>query len=93
LAQGYSQSKWITERLLHAAGKKTGVSSAVLRIGQVAGPVDEGVRGVWNKVEWLPSVGFLFDLHLPLHRLTRIRIDYCELKISWCYTWKPWRSR
>jgi thioester reductase-like protein len=45
LAQGYSESKRITKRLLDAAGKKSGVSSAVLRVGQIAGPAEFGTKG------------------------------------------------
>lgn len=56
LPQGYSQSKWITERLLDAARARSGISSAVLRVGQIAGPVKFGTKGVWNKQEWLPSI-------------------------------------
>jgi thioester reductase-like protein len=60
IGQGYSESKWVTERLLDAAGRKSGVSCAILRIGQIAGPV-EGARarsGMWSRQEWVPSVGY-----------------------------------
>lgn len=57
-AQGYSESKWVTERLLDVAREHAGVSSAILRVGQIAGPVNvpEGKYGMWNKQEWLPTV-------------------------------------
>jgi thioester reductase-like protein len=60
-AQGYSESKWVAERLLHEAGKFSGLSSAILRIGQIAGPVEgsKARSGMWNRQEWLPSVGSL----------------------------------
>ena len=54
--QGYSESKWITERLLCAAGNKCGLSSAICRVGQISGPVERGGKGKWNIQEWLPSV-------------------------------------
>lgn len=54
--QGYSESKWIAERLLDAAAKECGVSSAICRVGQIAGPVEVGVKGAWNPQEWLPTV-------------------------------------
>lgn len=54
--QGYSESKWISERLLDAAAQNCGVSAAICRVGQIAGPVDENKGGVWNRQEWLPSV-------------------------------------
>lgn len=54
---GYSESKWIAERLLQEAGKR-GVGSNILRVGQIAGPVENGTkeRGEWNRNEWFPSV-------------------------------------
>jgi thioester reductase-like protein len=67
LPQGYGESKWICERLLDAARTKSGVSSAVLRVGQIAGPVENrrGEGALWNKQEWLPSV----RLHSPNSKL------------------------
>ncbi|KAI9046454.1 hypothetical protein LZ554_009203 [Drepanopeziza brunnea f. sp. 'monogermtubi'] len=56
LDQGYSESKWICERLLDAAGAQSGVRSAILRVGQISGPVQYGLGGVWSKAEWLPSI-------------------------------------
>ncbi|PVH77569.1 acetyl-CoA synthetase-like protein [Cadophora sp. DSE1049] len=54
---GYSESKWIAERLLEEAGKR-GLRSNILRVGQIAGPVEGGMRemGQWNKSEWFPSL-------------------------------------
>lgn len=54
---GYGESKYIAEQLLERAGKSSGVSAAICRVGQLAGPVVKG--GIWNKGEWLPSVSFL----------------------------------
>jgi thioester reductase-like protein len=48
---GYGESKYIGERLLEASG----VPSAVLRVGQVAGPV-RSQAGSWNPQEWFPSL-------------------------------------
>lgn len=56
IGQGYGESKWITEQLLDAAREKSGVRSSALRVGQIAGPVEKGVHGVWNRQEWLPSI-------------------------------------
>ncbi|KAH6664230.1 male sterility protein-domain-containing protein [Halenospora varia] len=56
LEQGYSESKWICERLIQETGAKSGVRGTVLRIGQIAGPaLCPGPEGMWNKKEWLPS--------------------------------------
>ncbi|KAH8652683.1 hypothetical protein BGZ60DRAFT_497164 [Tricladium varicosporioides] len=57
LEQGYSESKWICERLIEEAGTRSGVKGVVLRVGQIAGPVlRPGPEGMWNKKEWLPSL-------------------------------------
>lgn len=50
----YGESKYIAEQLLKKAEKDSGVSAAICRVGQLAGPVV--IDGVWNKREWLPSV-------------------------------------
>jgi thioester reductase-like protein len=60
--QGYGESKWIAERLLDNAARKCGVSSTICRVGQIAGPVEKGMRGVWNTQEWLPSVTFFLSI-------------------------------
>lgn len=56
LDQGYGESKWITERLLDAARTKSGVSAAIWRVGQIAGPMDASKPGMWNKQEFMPSM-------------------------------------
>ena len=55
-SMGYGQSKLISERLLAKAAETSGIRTAVCRVGQVAGPVLHGERGVWSKQEWLPSL-------------------------------------
>ncbi|KAI0380733.1 acetyl-CoA synthetase-like protein [Hypomontagnella monticulosa] len=54
LRQGYARSKYVGERLLDAYSRATGRKAAVLRVGQVAGPVELG--GTWNPWEWFPSL-------------------------------------
>ena len=53
-AMGYGESKYVAEQLLEKAGRTSGVSAAICRVGQLAGPVVKG--GIWNRQEWLPSV-------------------------------------
>lgn len=53
---GYASSKHVAEVLLDAAARRSGVSTTVMRLGQVAGPVTHGSQGMWNKAEWLPSL-------------------------------------
>ncbi|KAF8857822.1 hypothetical protein BDZ45DRAFT_743995 [Acephala macrosclerotiorum] len=54
LHQGYSESKWISENLLDAARQTSAVSSAILRVGQIAGPVEESVQ--WVPVDLLANI-------------------------------------
>jgi thioester reductase-like protein len=51
---GYAESKLVSERLLDRAASVAGISSAVCRVGQIAGPTTQ--RGLWNRKEWLPSI-------------------------------------
>ena len=54
---GYGRSKYVSELLLYNASKNAFVPSAICRVGQVAGPVEESHNhGIWNKHEWLPSL-------------------------------------
>jgi len=51
---GYAASKHVSERLLAHATKAHTVPTAVLRVGQVAGPAQG--KGKWAAQEWLPSL-------------------------------------
>ncbi|OBZ73412.1 putative polyketide synthase 22 [Grifola frondosa] len=52
IGSGYSESKWVGERLLAVASEKNAVVSTVVRIGQLTG----GVNGAWKTSEWIPSM-------------------------------------
>lgn len=52
---GYGQSKFIGENILDIAARERGISSVVLRSGQIAGPLGEE-HGIWNKGEWFPTL-------------------------------------
>ena len=54
LQQGYAQSKYICERLMASYASSLERPAAVLRVGQVCGPL--AGTGVWNKSEWFPSL-------------------------------------
>jgi thioester reductase-like protein len=55
LQQGYAQSKYLCERLIQTyATESKGKRAAVLRVGQVCGPVSG--TGTWNMWEWAPSL-------------------------------------
>jgi hypothetical protein len=52
---GYGESKYVAERLLNEASKQIpGLSTTILRIGQIAGPVE--YNSIWPAREWLPSL-------------------------------------
>ena len=53
-ASGYGESKHVAERVLAVAGRSEGLRYKIVRIGQIAGPVEE--EGRWNPVEWVPSL-------------------------------------
>jgi len=61
---GYGESKHVTERLLALASEKSQIRASFCRMGQIAGPV-HGIKGMWNKQEWLPSL-VLSSQHLGL---------------------------
>ena len=49
---GYSQSKWVSERILEVAAEQTSLRPAIVRVGQVSG----GANGCWNPLEWIPGI-------------------------------------
>lgn len=52
LGQGYGESKWVSEMILHAAAKATPLRPMVVRVGQISG----GINGSWNSSDWVPSI-------------------------------------
>ena len=84
---GYAESKNAAEQILGFASQHAGLRTSILRVGQIAGPVDEGSRGVWNEDEWVPSMiktskalgalpGSLPSVDwIPVDRLARATID------------------
>ncbi|KZT61197.1 acetyl-CoA synthetase-like protein [Calocera cornea HHB12733] len=50
---GYSESKWVTERIMLAAAEQRGLRATIWRVGQLAGSVK---NGAWNKTDWLPLI-------------------------------------
>ncbi len=54
IPEGYAQSKYIAELMIDAYAASTGLPAAVLRVGQIAGPVK--YAGVWPVREWFPTV-------------------------------------
>ncbi|CAK7233936.1 putative NRPS-like protein biosynthetic cluster [Sporothrix curviconia] len=51
---GYGESKLVAELLLQQAAQDLGLSTTVVRVGQISGPVS--TPGVWTPKEWFPSL-------------------------------------
>ncbi|KAI0908240.1 hypothetical protein F4823DRAFT_599854 [Ustulina deusta] len=54
MRQGYGRSKFVCEKLMERYASASGGKGAILRVGQVAGPLQG--TGVWNVWEWAPSM-------------------------------------
>ena len=52
---GYAESKNIAEQVLNIAHTSSGLLRSILRLGNIAGPLDLGY-GSWNEREWFPSL-------------------------------------
>lgn len=58
---GYAESKFVSEILCDEAARYLDIPVSVARVGQIAGPVRR--RGIWNPVEWIPSL-VMSSVHL-----------------------------
>jgi thioester reductase-like protein len=54
LRNGYSQSKFVSERILDTAYRESGVPVTICRLGQAAGPSTS--NGTWPKEDWFPTL-------------------------------------
>ncbi|KAF9544259.1 acetyl-CoA synthetase-like protein [Agrocybe pediades] len=52
VGNGYTEGKWVAEEILRYTSKHAGLTSTIVRVGQLAG----GINGSWNATEWLPSL-------------------------------------
>ncbi|THH10120.1 hypothetical protein EW145_g1561 [Phellinidium pouzarii] len=52
LSTGYSQAKWVSERILAEAAKNTALRPTVVRVGQLVG----GPDGNWSEHEWFAAL-------------------------------------
>lgn len=51
-SNGYMQSKWVSEQILDAAHRYSGLKYLNIRVGQLTG----AINGAWNVKEWFPSM-------------------------------------
>ncbi|KAM4058812.1 male sterility protein [Hirsutella rhossiliensis] len=77
---GYGRSKAVSSLILDEAREKCGLSTAVIRVGQIGGP--RGKKGAWNKQEFYPSLvasathlGVLPDQLGPRHVVDWVPIE------------------
>lgn len=49
---GYSESKWVCERILTIAEQETSLRPVIVRVGQLSG----GANGNWNAKEWFSGL-------------------------------------
>ncbi|KAF9460912.1 acetyl-CoA synthetase-like protein [Collybia nuda] len=74
---GYSQSKWVGERILEKAFTQfPTLSPTIIRTGQLSG----GPNGAWNKQEWVPT------MVQSATKIGMLPIDKNEEK---CVSWLP----
>lgn len=52
ICNGYTESKWVSERLLKESAASSGLRYLIVRVGQLCG----GLNGNWNSKEWLPAI-------------------------------------
>ncbi|KAI4234458.1 MAG: hypothetical protein LQ349_003784 [Xanthoria aureola] len=84
---GYAESKNVAEHILYHACQKAGISSTILRVGQIAGPIASA--GVWNPDEWVPALirssqnmgvlpnGVPLVDWIPVDSLSKIIVELC----------------
>lgn len=49
---GYTEAKWVAEKILSVASAQTALRPVIVRLGQVCG----SSTGAWNVAEWFPSL-------------------------------------
>lgn len=52
-ARGYAESKYVTERMLDEAARRSGIPVTVIRSGQISG---SSVDGYWAPTEYIPTI-------------------------------------
>ena len=52
LGSGYTESKWVSERIIQRAANEKHLRATAVRCGQMTG----GQSGAWNTHEWFPSL-------------------------------------
>ena len=72
LGTGYSEAKWIAERILLSVAERHAVPLTIVRLGQVCGDR----LGHWNEKEWFPA---LVKSALSTHCLPDLQVSESSL--------------
>lgn len=90
---GYAESKAVAEHILGAAARTTGLDVAILRVGQIAGPVAPNNGARWNATEWFPlllqtarTTGFVPAGGPQAHALDRV--DWVPVDVLAASAWE-----
>ncbi|TDZ49706.1 Non-canonical non-ribosomal peptide synthetase FUB8 [Colletotrichum trifolii] len=78
---GYGQSKLVSSLILEDAAKVGDFPLAVVRVGQIAGPLAEA--GAWSRQEWLPTI-IASSLHLkalPKHLASMNAVAWVPVEV------------
>ncbi|KAJ4476520.1 hypothetical protein C8R41DRAFT_845764 [Lentinula lateritia] len=90
LSNGYTQSKWVAEKVLENAHRKSGLRFLNVRVGQLTG----GINGAWNIKEWVPTmiqassiIGCIPIDHrniswIPVHHAAAALVDFIDIPTS-----------
>jgi len=90
IGAGYTESKWVAEQILFAAGKTTSLKPIVVRVGQLSG----GAKGAWKPFQWVPAMirsgitlGCLPEGHdnvswLPINVAARVIIEILDSDVQ-----------
>ncbi|KAF8521638.1 hypothetical protein BU17DRAFT_87898 [Hysterangium stoloniferum] len=101
---GYSESKWVSERILFTARQQTTLRPVIVRVGQLCG----GINGNWNTREWFPALARASQVvsgvpdneglisFVPLHTAATAIIELRHAKHDFAHIVHPrpvtWRS-
>lgn len=84
LPQGYGESKYVAAGVLANASHRLGIKTAIIRAGQLAGPIIQANGAAWNRHEWLPT---LIHTSKILKKLPRTlgnmeRVDWVPMDVA-----------
>jgi thioester reductase-like protein len=89
---GYAESKAVAEQILAAAVKSGHINASIVRIGQIAGPINEENGRKWNEHEWFPlllktskALGKIPDASM-LDKIDWVPVDilaFFVLRLTW----------